>query len=246
MWDEGKICPRRIASAPPSCRLRLGGHPKSAGTPSPSPAAAAPTCLWGRGRRGGPDVTGGLSQSELPFPSPKGIPGPQQGPGARPSSDDPQPGLKRGPAPGRGHRGWNPAEGGGGAGVPLPRPAPAGPERGSRGGSHTAGSEAGARAGGAQAAGQAFLSPLAPGTRAGLSLCPARGLRAPPGLSRPLRPGAAARPCWARGVSAAGARKTRTGFLPGRIWTGAQCCPTGSSDGETEAQRGGTSLKVTN
>lgn len=113
MWDEGKICPRRIASAPPSCRLRLGGHPKSAGTPSPSPAAAAPTCLWGRGRRGGPDVTGGLSQSELSFPSPKGIPGPQQGPGARPSSDDPQPGLKRGPAPGRGHRGWDPAERGG-------------------------------------------------------------------------------------------------------------------------------------
>lgn len=89
IWDEGKICPRRIASAPPSCRLRMGGHPESARTPGPSPAAAAPTCLWGRGLREGPDVTRALSQSELPFPSPEGIPGPKQGPGARPSSDRP-------------------------------------------------------------------------------------------------------------------------------------------------------------
>lgn len=39
---------------------------------------------------------------------------------------------------------------------------------------------------------------------------------------------------------AVGVLKTLTGFLLGRSRTGAQCCPTSSSDGETEARRGGT------
>lgn len=217
MWDEGKICPRRIASAPPSCRLRLGGHPKSAGTPRPSPAAAAPTCLWGRGRRGGPDVTGGLGQSERSLPSPRGIPGPQQGPGARPGRDDPPPGApKRGPR--LGPRGGGPGCGG--------QAGPRGPRDGQRGRE----SHSGRRAGCPFPAG-AWHRGRSSGVSGPLRVSPAPATR---GRS----PAALGTRCQCRGRPQNPHR-----IPPGRIWTGARCCPARSSDGETEAQGAGLRFK---
>lgn len=123
-----------------------------------------------------------------PSRAPEGFPGHSRDLGPDPAVTTLHPGLHRG------GRGWDPEGAGRGAAA---RPAPAGPETGSAGGSHTAGG------------GRAVRSPRAPGTGAG----PA-GSPGPSGSLRPPRPGAAARPRWARGVSAAGARKTRTGFLP--------------------------------
>lgn len=230
IWDEGKICPRRIASAPPSCRLRAGGHPESAWTPGPSPAAAAPTCLWGRGQRGGPDVTCGISQSELPFPSPKGIPGPKPGPRAQHGSDDPQPGFKGGRAPFRGNRGWAP---------PGRRPhpderlpsglSPALPREGQGAAGVTQrDSEAQSTDGGGGLAGSGAGFPLPAGARTGLSLCPSPGPLRPLGpfwVSPGSDPGPQPRRAGQKVSVAAGARKTRTGFLPGRSRTGVQSCP---------------------
>lgn len=60
-------------------RLRLsaatsgwGGTPQSP-PPEPLPhGRRPPRAFWGRGRQGGPDVTRGLSQSQLPFEQPRG------------------------------------------------------------------------------------------------------------------------------------------------------------------------------
>lgn len=69
--EENCVCAAQLPA-------RVGGRPECAG-PRALPGGGAPTCLRGRGQRGGPDVTRGLGQLELSFPSPKGIPGPKRG-----------------------------------------------------------------------------------------------------------------------------------------------------------------------
>lgn len=233
IWDEGKICPRRIASAPPSCRLRVGGHPESTRTPGPSPAAAAPTCLWGRGRRGGPDVTCGISQSELPFPSPKGIPGPKRGPRARHSSDDPQPGFKREPAPVRGNRGRAPPGRRRDSDEPLPSGlSPALPREGQGSAGVTQrDSEAQSTDGGGGLAASGAGFPLPAGAkhqgRAQPLSIPWSPKAAWPPLGLPgLRPRAAAPRRWAEGVSGRGRPQNPHWIPPGPEQDGSAVLPT--------------------
>lgn len=217
-------------SAPPSCRLRLGRHPKSAGTRGPSPTAAAPTCLWGRGRPGGPDVTGGLSQSELPFLSPKGIPGPQQGLGARPSNDDPQPGIERGPAPGRANRGWDPPERRRTRCAAAHGPGSSRAQRGAgMGRSHTAGQRGGEHGWVARRQRGRVSLPCcrrAPGTGSASAHLgaprPSDPLQVSPG---PLRPGAAAGLRWAEGVSDRGRPQNPHWSPPGSEQGGSAVLP---------------------
>lgn len=72
---------RKLASAPLSCHLGLGDTPIHP-TLSPSPVAIAPPrASCGEGASGASDVTGGLSQSQLPFEQPRGIPWSHPGPG---------------------------------------------------------------------------------------------------------------------------------------------------------------------
>lgn len=97
-WTEQRICRPSSCSPPPGgaarglgdaqtrvCASQLpprdGGHPNP---PDPEPLPSGrrtPRASCGEGASGASDVTGGLSQSQLPFEQPPGIPWSHPGPG---------------------------------------------------------------------------------------------------------------------------------------------------------------------
>lgn len=143
---RGKICPRRIASAPPSCRLGLGDTPNPPGPRAPPLRRPPPRALGGGGVGEALTSQEASANRSCPSRAPKGFPGHSRDLGRDPAGTTLTRGSKGGrPAPGRGDRGWDPPERGG-TGVPaqarLLRP-----RDGQRGRESHSGQRAGARTG---------------------------------------------------------------------------------------------------
>lgn len=236
--EENRVC---AAQLPP----QAGGTPRIRPDPGPSPAAATPTCLGGRGRRGGPDVTHSLSQSELPFPSPQGDSRARvAAPGATRQRRPPNLGLKE-LLHLAGETEAESCQGGSETLEKSRRRCPparllSGPERGRSGrASHSGAAGRGALKGGAQAAGRRCPSPQAPGTRPDPASAhlgaprPAGPLRVSPG---PLGPRDAAGPRREEGVCVRGRRQNPHWIAPG-VGAGRErsAALPGRSGGETEA-----------
>lgn len=97
IWDEGKICPRRIASAPPSCRLWMGDTQNLPG-PRALPLRRLPPRASGGGGLGDALTSQTPSANRsCSFRAPRGFPGQNWDQGRDPAMTTPNLGLKESP-----------------------------------------------------------------------------------------------------------------------------------------------------